>query len=105
MTLQSLIALINPWVLLGFFGQFVFFSRFLVQWLASEKEQRVVIPRLFWYLSIAGALIILVYSIYRKDIVFITAQSLSLFIYFRNLVLESRNDHRSILKSEASEPI
>lgn len=76
------------WLFVGFFGQFVFFLRFIVQWLASEKEKKVVIPRMFWYLSIAGTLIILVYSIHIRDIVFTVAQVLSLFIYARNLMLD-----------------
>ncbi len=82
--------LLNPWILIGFFGQFLFFMRFIVQWIATEKAGRVVVPKLFWYFSISGALIILVYAVYRKDIVFITAQTLSLFIYARNLMVERR---------------
>lgn len=82
--------LLNPWVLFGFFGQFVFFLRFLVQWLRSEKEKKVVIPVAFWYLSIAGSVIILIYSIHIKDVVFITAQLFSFVIYGRNLVLHQK---------------
>lgn len=76
------------WLFIGFFGQFVFFLRFIVQWIASEKKQAVVIPMGFWYLSVAGTIIILIYSIHIHDIVFITAQILSLFIYARNIMLE-----------------
>ncbi len=75
------------WLLVGFFGQFIFFLRFIFQWIASEKEKKVVVPKIFWHLSIAGTLIILVYSIHIHDIVFITAQVLSLFIYARNISL------------------
>lgn len=82
--------LLTPWVLIGFFGQFLFFMRFIVQWLASEKKGRVVIPKMFWYLSIAGTLVILAYAIHIKDIVFTVAQVLSLFIYGRNLMFERR---------------
>jgi lipid-A-disaccharide synthase-like uncharacterized protein len=80
----------NPWVFIGLFGQFVFFMRFVVQWLASEKKKEVVIPRAFWYLSIGGALITLVYSLYIKDLVFILAQTFSLVIYTRNLMIEHK---------------
>ncbi len=73
------------WLAVGFFGQFVFFLRFVVQWWASEKEKKVVIPRVFWYLSIVGTLITLVYSIHIRDAVFMSAQTLSLFIYLRNI--------------------
>jgi lipid-A-disaccharide synthase-like uncharacterized protein len=75
------------WLFIGFFGQFVFFLRFIIQWWISEKEKRVVIPKMFWHLSIAGTLIILVYAIHIHDIVFTTAQVLSLFIYARNIML------------------
>jgi len=75
------------WLFIGFFGQFIFFLRFIVQWLASEKEKKVVVPTSFWYLSIAGTIVILIYSIHIHDIVFITAQILSLFIYARNIML------------------
>jgi len=94
MTLDNLPSFVtyvlNPWILIGFFGQFLFFMRFIVQWIATERAGKVVIPKLFWYFSISGALIILIYSIYRRDIVFITAQVLSLFIYVRNLMVEHR---------------
>ena len=85
-------SLANPWVIFGFLAQFVFFLRFMVQWIASEREKRVVVPMMFWYLSIAGSLMILIYSIYRQDVVFITAQFLALFIYLRNIVLHNKNN-------------
>ncbi|HEV8666774.1 MAG TPA: lipid-A-disaccharide synthase N-terminal domain-containing protein [Candidatus Paceibacterota bacterium] len=75
------------WLTFGFFGQFIFFMRFIVQWWASEKEKKIVVPMSFWYLSIAGTVVILIYSIHIKDIVFTTAQILSLFIYARNIML------------------
>ena len=75
------------WLAIGFFGQFIFFLRFIVQWIASEKQKEVVVPIGFWYLSIVGTIIILVYSIHIKDIVFTTAQIASMFIYARNLML------------------
>lgn len=78
------------WIGFGFFGQFVFFLRFLVQWLATEKNQAVTIPLSFWYLSVAGTIIILIYSIHIGDIVFSVAQILSFFIYGRNIALELR---------------
>ena len=78
---------IDAWVIFGFLAQFVFFLRFAVQWWASEKEKKSVIPLSFWYLSIAGSVMILIYAIKREDIVFITAQFLALFIYARNITL------------------
>ncbi|MGE5606656.1 MAG: lipid-A-disaccharide synthase N-terminal domain-containing protein [Bacteroidota bacterium] len=75
------------WIIFGFVGQAVFSLRFIVQWVASEKEKKSVVPVMFWYLSIVGSIILLIYSIYRKDPVFILGQLTGAFIYFRNLVL------------------
>ncbi len=82
----------NPWVLFGFAAQFVFFLRFVVKWIASEKKKQSTIPINFWYLSIAGTLMILIYAIYKQDIVFIVASILNCFIYVRNLVLIKKNN-------------
>ena len=73
------------WTLIGFGGQAVFFCRFFVQWLASERRKQSVIPTAFWFLSVAGGLILLSYAIHRRDPVFIAGQSTGLFIYGRNL--------------------
>jgi lipid-A-disaccharide synthase-like uncharacterized protein len=75
------------WLLAGFGGQALFMMRFLVQWLHSERRRRSVIPVSFWYLSIAGALVLLVYSVHRRDPVFIAGQLLGMGIYLRNLHL------------------
>jgi len=75
---------------IGFGGQTLFFMRFLVQWLYSEKHKRSLIPISFWYLSIGGSLLLLVYALIRKDIVFIVGQSTGIIIYLRNLMLLSR---------------
>ena len=75
------------WITVGFLGQFLFFSRFLVQWIASEKEKRSVIPNAFWYFSIGGGVILFAYALYRRDPVFITGQTVGLLVYFRNLWL------------------
>ena len=80
------------WIGVGLAGQVCFFSRFLVQWIASERRGRSVVPRAFWYLSIAGGLTLLTYSIWRRDPVFILGQSVGLFVYLRNLVLLRRED-------------
>jgi len=77
----------NFWIMLGLFAQLLFFLRFFVQWVVSEKKGASTIPVSFWYFSIAGSLLLLIYSIYRKDIVFILGQSVGSFIYMRNLIL------------------
>ena len=73
------------WLVLGFCAQGLFASRFIVQWIASEREGRSIIPISFWFLSLGGGLLLLIYSIYRKDPVFILGQSFGVFIYLRNL--------------------
>jgi lipid-A-disaccharide synthase-like uncharacterized protein len=75
------------WLLAGFGGQALFMLRFVLQWLHSERQHRSVIPVSFWYFSIAGALVLLVYSIHRNDPVFIAGQLLGVAIYLRNLQL------------------
>jgi lipid-A-disaccharide synthase-like uncharacterized protein len=75
----------DGWVLLGFVAQGFFTMRFAVQWIASERARRSVIPVAFWFFSIGGGALLLVYSLYRKDPVFIAGQALGLVIYFRNL--------------------
>lgn len=78
------------WLIVGFGGQGLFFGRWLVQWFHSEREQESMIPLAFWYLSLIGGLITLVYAIHRKDPVFITGQAVGTLVYLRNLVLISR---------------
>lgn len=78
---------IDLWLVLGFLAQFCFFLRFFVQWLVSERRGESVVPLAFWYLSITGGILLLFYSIYRKDPVFILGQAMGLVIYTRNLVL------------------
>ena len=72
---------------IGFFGQAIFASRFIIQWIYSEKKGRSSIPIIFWYLSVIGGLTLLVYAVYRKDPVIIMGQSFGVLIYIRNLVL------------------
>ena len=90
-TLQSLFHVDSRfeliWVLFGLFGQLMFTGRFLVQWIASERARRSVVPVAVWYFSIAGGLVLLAYAIYRADPVFILGQTLGVVIYSRNLWL------------------
>lgn len=78
------------WLGLGFTAQFLFASRFIIQWIASERAGRSIIPVLFWYLSIVGGALLLLYAIWRRDPVFILGQSTGLFVYGRNLYLIHR---------------
>lgn len=77
----------HVWLAIGFLGQGLFASRFLVQWLASERARRSVMPITFWYFSLGGGVILLAYSIYKMDPVFILGQGLGLIVYLRNLYL------------------
>ena len=75
----------NFFMILGFIGQFFFSMRFVVQWIASEKHKKSVVPLTFWIFSVLGSSLLLIYAIYRKDPVFILGQAPNLLIYFRNI--------------------
>lgn len=75
------------WVVVGLVGQLLFSMRFIIQWLASEKAKKSVVPEVFWWFSIGGGLILLAYAIHRRDPVFILGQCTGIFIYARNLWL------------------
>lgn len=77
----------DPLVMFGFFAQFIFFLRFVVQWYVSERKKESIIPISFWYLSIVGTVMILIYSYVRRDAVFIVASLLNSLIYIRNIYL------------------
>lgn len=74
-------------VIWGLVAQSIFFLRFFIQWLQSEKEKKIVIPLSFWWLSIAGAVMLFVYAMIRRDIVFILTSVMQLIIYSRNFVI------------------
>ena len=76
---------LNFFMVLGFIGQFFFSMRFIVQWVASEKHKKSVVPLAFWVFSVLGSFLLLIYAIYRKDPVFILGQAPNLLIYFRNI--------------------
>ncbi len=75
------------WLGIGFLAQFLFSMRFIVQWIASEKKKESIIPIYFWYFSLGGGILLLLYAIHRKDPVFILGQGMGVFIYIRNLML------------------
>lgn len=80
----------NLWLFAGFAAQFCFFSRFLVQWIATEIKKESHIPVAFWYFSLVGGSGLLAYAIYRKDPVFIAGQAFGLLVYTRNLTFIHR---------------
>lgn len=81
---------LDAWVILGFVAQFFFTMRFVVQWIASERARASVIPVAFWFFSIGGGVLLLVYALYRRDPVFIAGQAFGLFVYLRNLYFVMR---------------
>ena len=78
-------------ILIGYVAQGMFAMRFVVQWIASERAGRSVVPTAFWFFSIGGGLMLLGYALYRKDPVFIIGQAFGVFVYLRNLQFVLRN--------------
>ena len=92
------------WLAFGLVGQAAFFSRFLVQWVASERAGRSYVPVAFWYLSLAGSLTLLIYSIHRQEIVFLLGQAFGWIVYTRNLVLLKRSGGSLSPSAETNSP-
>jgi lipid-A-disaccharide synthase-like uncharacterized protein len=84
----------DAWAVLGFLAQAMFSARFLVQWIASERARRSIIPITFWWFSIAGGLLLFIYSLHRKDPVFILGQGGGLLIYVRNIMFVLREQRQ-----------
>ena len=87
------------WVLFGFLAQAMFTGRFLVQWIASERQRRSVMPVAFWYFSLAGGVMLLAYALYRQDPVFVMGQAFGVIIYSRNLWLIYSERRRATVES------
>lgn len=94
--LKRAIRRVNPWFwfALGLVAQALFTGRFVVQWVASERQKKSVIPVSFWYLSISGSLLLLTYAIWRQDPVFILGQAFGSIVYVRNLTFIHRTRAR-----------
>lgn len=90
------------WLGIGLLGQTLFFARFFVQWLASERQRQSVIPPAFWFFSMAGGAILLVYAIWRADPIFIIGQASGLFIYARNIYFLTVASERNVASFTAS---
>lgn len=92
MTIQPFLeVLAKPMGMIGMAGQVMFFSRFLVQWVASERKGQSTVPLAFWYLSIGGGVLLLWYALWRHDPVISIGQAVGLLVYVRNLVLIHRH--------------
>jgi len=81
----------SVWKVVGWLGNVVFFTRFFIQWYATERKKRVVVPTAFWWLSLAGSLLLLTYSLHKRDSVFIFAYVFTWIPYTRNLIIHYRH--------------
>jgi len=85
----------DAWLILGFVAQAMFMMRFIIQWIASERAGRSIVPVAFWYFSLAGGFLLFIYALYRRDPVFIAGQGIGVFIYLRNLRLIMKENSRT----------
>ena len=83
------------WVLLGYLAQIMFTMRFVVQWIASERAGKMVMPIAFWFFSIGGGVLLFAYALSIRDPVFILGQGFGVFVYARNLYFELRDRRRA----------
>jgi lipid-A-disaccharide synthase-like uncharacterized protein len=81
------VAKFDFWLAFGLAAQLLFTARFLIQWLVSEKAGRSVVPVAFWFLSMGGGIMLLVYGLVRREPIIILGQGLAVFIYLRNIML------------------
>jgi lipid-A-disaccharide synthase-like uncharacterized protein len=90
------------WLVIGFCGQALFSARFLVQWIASERARRSIVPAAFWFFSVGGGVTLLLYALYRRDPVFIVGQAAGLLIYGRNIffILRERRESPAALAAK-----
>ncbi len=79
------------WKILGWTGNAIFFSRFFTQWYATEKKRKVTIPVSFWWLSLIGSLLLLIYGLHKRDSVFIFGYAFTWIPYIRNLMIHHRD--------------
>lgn len=86
----------SVWKIVGWLGNVVFFSRFFFQWYATEKKKRVVVPSAFWWLSLAGSVLLLIYSLHKRDSVFIFAYAFTWIPYIRNLIIHYRHKNAHV---------
>ena len=92
------------WLTLGILAQLMFTLRFVVQWIASERAGRSVMPEMFWYFSFIGGAMLLIYAIYRMDPVFIVGQASGLFVYSRNIYFIWRGRRSVLVRGDKSAP-
>ena len=94
----------NYWMILGLIAQGLFFGRFFIQWIASERKGESTVPVAFWFFSVLGGGLLLLYAIHQRDIVFILGQAGGLVIYARNLMLIYQKKQRDTVVVQPTEP-
>ena len=94
----------DTWLIVGFVAQTFFTMRFGVQWIASERRRKSHIPEAFWYFSLMGGILLLIYSIHRKDPVFIIGQAAGVFIYLRNIYFIFRQKRTAAQETKSAAP-
>ena len=94
----------NYWMILGLIAQGLFFGRFFIQWIASERKGESTVPVAFWFFSVLGGGLLLLYAIHQRDIVFILGQAGGLVIYARNLMLIYQKKQRDTVAVQQAEP-
>ena len=92
------------WIAIGLAGQAAFFSRFLVQWIASERAGESVVPRSFWHLSLVGSLVLLVYSVHRREPILALGYVPNAVVYLRNLALLRKSGGHANAAREGAPP-
>jgi lipid-A-disaccharide synthase-like uncharacterized protein len=92
---EVFVAKFQWWVMLGYVAQIMFTMRFAVQWIASERAGKMVMPIAFWFFSIGGGLLLFLYALHIRDPVFILGQAFGVFVYARNLYFELRDLRRA----------
>lgn len=101
----NVISKLTWWAVVGFCGQLMFTMRFLIQWLVSEKKQESTIPLVFWYFSLGGGAILLVYAIHIADPVIILGQATGLVVYTRNLMLIGKKKRKDKERRRTPHPM
>lgn len=86
------------WLMVGMIGQLIFFSRWILQWWVSEKQNKSTIPLSFWWCSLIGGGITLIYAFHIKSLPFILAQFMGIIVYFRNiyLIIKEKNKNGKV---------
>lgn len=93
------------WLVFGFAAQGMFFMRFFVQWIHSERQGRSAVPVAFWWFSLVGGVMLFTYACVRRDPVFMMGQGMGLLIYSRNLMLIRKERQALAVVADGAPPL